>query len=125
MGFKVELTPPSKDGGKDVIVECIVHGNRQVHLVEIKHWRSKARVGSGAIRDFLNVIVREQSEGGLFLSTYGFCDNAFEQLSEIDRQRVRFGEEKVVVLCRTYVKVKSGIWSPPEKLLEILYEGTV
>ena len=58
-------------------------------------------------------------------STYGYCDDAFEQLSEIDRQRLRFGnKEKVVALCRTYVKARSGIWSPPEHLAEVLYEGT-
>jgi restriction endonuclease Mrr len=120
------LTPSSKDGGKDIILECRVQGQQQEYIVELKHWRSRSRVGGGYVHDFLNVIVRENRKGGLFLSTYGFCDNAFEQLSEIDRQRLRFGEqEKIVALCRTYVKAKSGIWSPPERLAEILFEETV
>lgn len=125
LGFRVELTPSSKDGGKDVVLECWVQGQQQQYIVEIKHWRSRVRVGGGDVRDFLNVIVREDRNGGLFLSTYGFCDNAFEQLSEIDRQKLRFGsEEKIVALCRTYVKAKSGIWSPPERLAEVLFEDT-
>ena len=126
LGFIVTLTPSSKDGGKDIILECRVQGQQQEYIVELKHWRSRSRVGGRYVHDFLNVIVRENRNGGLFLSTYGFCDNAFEQLSEIDRQRLRFGEqEKIVALCRTYVKAKSGIWSPPERLAEILFEDTV
>jgi HJR/Mrr/RecB family endonuclease len=125
LGFSATLTPPSKDGGKDVVLECIVKGQRAEYVVEIKHWRSGSRVGGGALRNFLNVIVRESRQGGLFLSTYGYCDNAFEQISAIDRQRLRFGsEQKVVALCRTYVKAASGLWSPPENLAEVLYEGT-
>lgn len=120
------LTPPAKDGGKDVVLGCYVQGRQAEYFVEIKHWRSRSRVGGGALRDFLNVIVREGRVGGLFLSTYGYCDNAFEQLTEIDRQRLRFGDaEKIVALCHTYVKARSGIWSPPENLADVLYEGTV
>ena len=126
LGFSATLTPPSKDGGKDVVLECSVNGHRAEYLVEIKHWRAGGKVGGGALRSFLNVIVRESRQGGLFLSTYGYCDNAFEQLSTIDRQRLRVGsEQKVVALCRTYVKAASGLWSPPENLAEVLYEGTM
>ena len=126
LGFDVNLTPSSKDGGKDVILKCQVQGQQQNYIVEIKHWRSRSRVGGGDLRDFLNVILREARDGGLFLSTYGFCDNAFEQLTEIELLRLRFGEqEKIVALSRTYVKAKSGIWSPPEKLTEVLFEDTI
>lgn len=125
LGFLTTLSPPSKDGGKDVVLECIVKGQRAEYLVEIKHWRAGNRVGGGALRSFLNVIAKESRQGGLFLSTYGYCDNAFEQLSTIDRQKLRFGtEEKVVSLCRTYEKALSGLWSPPKNLAEVLYEGT-
>jgi restriction system protein len=125
LGFCATLTPSSKDGGKDVVLQCTVKGERAEYVVEIKHWRSGSRVGGDAIRSFLNVIVREARQGGLFLSTYGFCNNAFEELSTIDRQRLRFGSErKVVALCRTYVKAASGLWSAPENLAEVLYEGT-
>lgn len=125
LGFKVELTPGSKDQGKDIILECLVKGKRCEYIVEVKHWRSGARVGKTSVREFLHVIVREGREGGLFLSTYGYTENAFEKLSEIDRQRLRFGsEEKIFTLARTYTKARSGIWSPPAELPAVLYEGT-
>lgn len=59
------------------------------------------------------------------MSTSGYCDNAFEMLTEIEREKLKFGsEEKVVNLCKTYVKADSGIWSPPELLTEVLFDGT-
>jgi restriction system protein len=125
IGFFVELTPGSKDGGKDVILRCVVEGKDQTYIVEVKHWRAGSRVGEGAIRDFLNVIIREGRAGGLYLSTYGYTTTAFESLSEIERRTLRFGsEEKIVSLCKTYVKMRSGIWSPPTKLTDVLFNDT-
>jgi restriction system protein len=124
LGFRVTLTPGSKDGGKDIILECEVAGKQATYYVEIKHWRSSTRVGAAAVMKFLKVIVTEKKAGGLFLSTYGFTNNAFEQLTTIEREKLRFGDqEKIVTLCRSYVKAKSGIWSPPENLTEVLFDG--
>ncbi|MBF4280868.1 restriction endonuclease, partial [Vibrio anguillarum] len=100
LGFSAELTPGSKDGGKDVVLKCRVSGADHTYFVELKHWRSQQKVGGQAAQDFLRVIVNEEINGGLFLSTYGFCDNAFEMLSEIDRQCLKFGNQsKIVTLC--------------------------
>ena len=123
--FSVTLTPGSKDGGKDIILECIVSGHYESYIIEVKHWRSGNRVGSSAVTDFLNVLAREQHQGGLYLSTYGYTRNAFESLSKIEREKLRFGhEEKIVSLCKTYVKAASGIWSPQQSLIDVLYENT-
>ena len=127
IGFNVTLTPSSKDGGKDLILEtkCTSRSTSAIYIVEIKHWRSGQRVGSSAVTDFLNVILKECREGGVFLSTYGYCDNAFEQLSEIDRTKVRFGNQtKIITLCKQYEKIKSGIWTPTNPLGELLYQET-
>jgi len=123
MGFAVTLTPGSKDGGKDVVLGCMVKGARAEYYVEIKHWRSSTKVGSGAVEKLLKVIVNEKKEGGLFLSTYGFTENAFEQLTTIDRQKLRFGDQdRIVTFCQTYVKAKAGLWSPPANLGEVLFD---
>lgn len=126
LGFNTILTPGSKDGGKDVILACTVSNETRSYIIEIKHWRSGVRVGHGATDEFLHVIARENRNGGLFLSTYGYCDNAFEHLTEIERRKLRFGtDDKVVSLCRNYVKAQAGIWSPPQQLDEVIFEGTV
>lgn len=126
LGFVVHLTPGSKDGGKDIILKCQVASQTHTYYVEVKHWRSGKGVGSGTIKEFINVIVNEEIQGGLYLSTYGFCTNAIESLTEIDRKKLRFGSEnKVVALCRSYVKTTSGIWSPDLSLPETLYDDTI
>lgn len=126
LSFSVTLTPPAKDGGKDIVLECVNKGTNESYIVEIKHWRSKQRVGSDAIKEFLSVICKEKRVSGLFLSTYGFTDNAFEGLTEIERKIIRFGDEqKIINLCKSYLKVKSGIWSPMDNLERIITDSTV
>ena len=117
IGFRTELTPSSKDGGKDIVLECVVSGRRHTYIVEVKHWRSGKKVGATQINDFLRVVVRERRNAGLFLSTYGFSSTAFEALAHIERQRLRLGtQEKIVSLCRTYVTSIAGIAIPAELL---------
>jgi len=126
LGFEATLTPGSKDGGKDIVLTCEIATKIHRYYVEVKHWRSGQRVGTGAVSEFLKVTVNEKIDGGLFLSTYGFSSSAVESLTELQRKTLRFGEEsKVVSLCDSYVKAKSGIWSPDEQLSELLYEGTL
>lgn len=126
LGFEARLTPGSKDGGKDIILTCEIASKMHTYYVEVKHWRSGQRVGNGAISDFLNIIVNEKISGGLYLSTYGFCSNAIESLTEFQRQTLRFGtERKIVALCKSYVKATSGIWSPEMDLPDLLYDGAL
>ncbi|WP_263603461.1 restriction endonuclease [Chryseobacterium sp. PET-29] len=125
LAFDVKLTAPSKDGGKDLILEINKKGDTKRYLVEVKHWKSKKQVGQKYVKEFVNVICNEKSDSGLLLSTYGFTPNAFEGLTELERKSVRFGnEEKIVSLCKTYLKVKSGIWTPLDDLQEIFLEQT-
>lgn len=126
LGFSVTLTPPSKDGGKDLILACNIKQGEQSYIVELKHWRSGKGVGKAAVRDFLQVMIAENRSGGLFLSTSGYAEGAFEGLTELTRQRLRFGSKtKVVLLAQTYIKALSGLWSPPDELPQVLFEETL
>ena len=126
LGFKTTLTPSSKDGGKDVILECTIDDIQKSFVIEIKHWRSGQRVGQKTVKEFTKVIINEKRDKGLFLSTYGFSNNFYESLSETEKTIVRFGEqEKIVELCRTYEKISNGIWNPTSTLEDILFENTI
>lgn len=126
LGFSVTLTPSSKDKGKDIILTCRVASTARKYYVEIKHWRSGQRVGQKAMKEFLNVIINEEVSGGLYLSTYGYCSNAIESLTEIERRQLRFGAEtKIVSLCRTYHKAMSGLWTPDADPEQLLYAETL
>ena len=72
IGFNVILTPSSKDGGKDLVLSCEVTDGEKIYIVELKHWRSGVRVGKGAVKDFLNVLVKEKRSGALFLFNLRF-----------------------------------------------------
>lgn len=121
LGFQTTLTPPSKDGGKDIVLNCKVNGKNREYFIEVKHWRSATKVGKDKVDDFVSTVFKENVNGGLFLSSYGYTENAFEAVTEIRRNKLRFGgHEKVVSLCKTYSRKKMGIWSPPENLSEIV-----
>lgn len=126
LGFDVELTPGSKDGGKDVIVSYVAsNGEKKSFFVEIKHWRSGKRVGRQPVMEFLHVIASENKTGGILLATHGFAKNAIEVITEIQRKSIGLGtNEKIVGLCRSYVKASEGIWYPPEQLDKVIFEGT-
>ena len=126
LGFQAELTPSSKDKGKDVVLTLEDNGVVRTYIVELKHWRSRQQVGKGIIKDFVQVVAREGREGGLFLATYGYTEDAFSALTEVERSKARFGtEQKIVNLCRTYVKAESGLWSPVANLSDVLFEDTL
>lgn len=125
LGFSVVLTPPSKDGGKDLVLSFEASNRETSYIVELKQWRAGNRVGPDAVSSFLSVIVREQRSGGLFLSTSGYTQGAFEGLTEIQRRTLKFGAtEKIVALAKTYTRAEAGLWTPPAALDDILFEGT-
>ena len=124
IGFKATLTPPSKDGGKDVILECEIEGIPKSYIVEIKHWRSQQKVGKKAVKEFSKVIINEKRQKGLYLSTYGYTQNYYECLTKTERNLVGFGEkEKIVELCHTYEKIKDGLYLPMNSLEDILFQN--
>ncbi|WP_192860157.1 restriction endonuclease [Mycobacterium sp. MS1601] len=127
LGFEAELTPASKDGGKDIILTLNTESSPRTYIVELKHWRSGKKVGENCVRDFVKVVAREHRQGGLFLSTHGFTKGAFESLTEIERTAVRFGESKMVAnLCRSFVRVGAGLWSPDDQgLADLLFSDSI
>jgi hypothetical protein len=126
LGFGVELTASSKDGGKDIVLQCRVFGIHRSYIVEVKHWRSGKKVSSSSVRSFLTIIGEEGRDGGLYLSSYGYSPDTFQMLTEVERQILRFGaKEKIVSLCRSYMKTNTAIWVPDGNLPEILFEATV
>jgi hypothetical protein len=125
IGFSVELTRPSKDGGKDVVVSCTLKGRRCTFYVEVKHWRSGKRVGAAPILDFVEINVSAGTAGGLFLSTSGYQDTIWTQLSEVERTTVQLGDgEKVVSLCQHFTRRGRGLWDAEGMLPTLLFKDT-
>jgi GTPase SAR1 family protein len=126
IGFSVELTPPAKDGGKDIVANCIVEGSAKKFYVEIKHWRSGDRPGMKQVSEFVEINAQDGTDGGLFLSSSGYGSSVHRQVGKISRQRVRLGGcDKIISLCQQYVKRRKGVWCPLTPLPELLFENTL
>lgn len=125
LGFEVELTPPAKDGGKDLILELKKNDKNLSYIVEIKHWRSRQKVGKTSINEFIKIIAKEKRAGGLFLSTYGVSSSAVESLTIVERKKVKFADkEKIVSLCETYLNCATGLWQKDIELEKVLLKNT-
>jgi energy-coupling factor transporter ATP-binding protein EcfA2 len=121
IGFTVELTPGSKDGGKDIVATCRVKDKKHVFYVEIKHWHS-ARPGTRHVSAFVEVNVRDGTDGGLFLSSSGYTQSVYARRTVITRDRVVLGQqEKIVSLCQHYVLARQACWVPEESLPHVLF----
>lgn len=125
LGFDAELTPSSKDGGKDIVLTCFERGLRQCYVVEIKHWVSGKLVGGGHLKKFLEVVASGQHDRGLFLSTSGFVRDARNSVAHLEHSRLRIaGAEKIVNLCEMYVQGESGLWVTDRSATDLLFTAT-
>lgn len=116
-GYNVELTPSSKDGGKDIIVWY----KGESYIIEIKHWNERNRVGERYISDFLKVVLKENRKSGLYLSSSGYTANAFETLSKIEKTKFRYGNKKsMLTLMKMYERVNNGIYVPVDNLEKVV-----
>jgi len=86
----VELTPPRKDGGKDIIMTHIAPstGCREVYLMECKHWGVGNKVTMRWAIDLLAVAQQERAAGSILLSSSGFGPRLLEQEATLARQGV-------------------------------------
>lgn len=113
IGFNVTLTRCSKDGGKDIILEYKIGNSTKSYIIEIKHWKSKIKVNKNSVKRFTQIVVNENREKGLMISTFGYTRNYYESLTEHELKKVCFGtRNKIVDLCKTYEKIRGGIWVP-------------
>jgi len=71
LGFDVELTPASRDGGKDVVLECKIRGcspdlHRRTQTLEVGQ-----KVGKKHVSDFVNVSSERKEMAGFIFPLMG------------------------------------------------------
>jgi CheY-like chemotaxis protein len=121
LGYEAHLTRSAKDGGKDIVLQWIHNGTSTTWYVELKHWTEK-RVGTGEMRHFAQVLIRDEVEHGLLLASGGFVTGSYEALSVIEQTRLNLGgKEQIINLCKTYVWARNGLWTAPDTPLELLH----
>lgn len=126
IGFNVELTRSTKDGGKDIIVSFTVNKNKFKYYIEVKHWREGGKPGDKHIKSFIQVNARDETNGGIFISTSGYTNSIYTRLAEFSTQQIKLGDKrKIISLCQEYVLRKDGVWEYSSILPETLFKDTL
>lgn len=85
-GYNVELTPATRDGGKDIYVAHKDDLGSFLYLVECKHYEPPRKVGVSVIRDLYGVLSKEKATYGIVVTTSDFTKPAQEFQQDIKFQ---------------------------------------
>lgn len=76
LGYKVELTKATRDGGKDIILRKPEILGDFIYYVECKQNAPKRHVGVGIIRNLIGTINTDRVNGGILVTTSYFTPDA-------------------------------------------------
>jgi restriction system protein len=96
IGYETELTPPRRDGGRDVVGRRKEAGGEQYALIECK--RHKANIRVKDVRALLGVVSNERVNTGIIVTASGFTRGAKELAKENRRVQLIDGLRLVVML---------------------------
>ena len=85
-GYKVEMTPISKDGGKDLYVAHRTALGSLLYIVECKKYSPQNPVGIGIVRQLYGVVQAEKVNGGIIATTSHFTKGAIKFGNELSYQ---------------------------------------
>jgi HJR/Mrr/RecB family endonuclease len=75
-GMQVDLTAPSKDGGRDLLAWAETAAGRHLYLVECKRYAQDNPVGVALVRALYGIVSSENATGGLLVTTSRFTRGA-------------------------------------------------
>lgn len=77
-GLEVKLTPPSKDGGRDILAQLATPFGDQLLLVETKKYAPSNPVGVEIVRSLYGVVELERATAGVLVTTSRFTRGALD-----------------------------------------------
>lgn len=77
-GLEVEVTLPSKDGGRDILALEKTSTGSHLYLVECKRYASNRPITVDIIRALYGVVEEERATGGLLVTTSHFTSDAWK-----------------------------------------------
>jgi hypothetical protein len=81
IGYDVEVTPSSWDGGKDIIALARSGERPLVTLVECKRYGSKRSVGIRHVRELFGVVTHEKADRGLLVTSSSYTKSAVQMVA--------------------------------------------
>jgi restriction endonuclease Mrr len=84
MGYEVELTPATRDGGKDIMAYMNTAHGKILCLVEAKKYRSDRTVGVSLVRELFGTLADANATSAMLVTTSSFSPDAkaFQQRHE-------------------------------------------
>lgn len=82
LGYKVERTQSTKDGGKDIIIRKPEILGDFIYYVECKKYAAKRHIGTGIIKNLIGTISTDRVNGGILATTSYFTRDAKKYISE-------------------------------------------
>lgn len=76
LGYEVELTKATRDGGKDIIIRKPDILGDFIYYVECKRYSANNPVGIGIVRDLAGIINMDRVNGGIIATTSYFAKDA-------------------------------------------------
>ena len=78
MGWEVELTPASNDGGKDILAYLNTTVGKMLCLVEAKRYRADRKVGVDLVRSLYGTLCDHKASSAMLVTTSSFTSGARE-----------------------------------------------
>jgi hypothetical protein len=85
-GLRVRLTPPSNDGGRDILAFANTPLGEHLYLVECKRYAQDRPVGVELVRQLYGVVEFERANAGLLVTTSTFTTGAIELQRTLGRR---------------------------------------
>ena len=82
-GLNVELTPITRDGGRDIIVVSDSSLGRHLHLVECKRYSKNNPINVNLVRSLYGVVEAEKATAGMLVTTTRFTPPAVEFIDSV------------------------------------------
>jgi restriction system protein len=76
MGYEVELTPATRDGGKDILASLQTPAGDLLLLVEAKRYREDRKVGVELVRTLYGTLHDYQANSAMLVTTSSFSNDA-------------------------------------------------
>lgn len=76
LGYKVEITPSTRDGGKDLIIRKPEILGDFIYYVECKKYAAERHIGVGIVRNLVGTVNTDRVNGGILATTSFFTKNA-------------------------------------------------
>lgn len=76
LGYKVELTKKTRDGGKDIIIRKPETLGDFLYYVECKKYAAKRHIGVGLVKNLVGTVEADRVNGGILATTSYFTSEA-------------------------------------------------